>query len=85
MIRDGLWHPSQRVELLPDGGVDLWLTLDRPEDMAGWVLGHGEHVEVLAPSRLRRKVRRLAAGIARSYGTPRREPVAAADFGRLGG
>ncbi len=85
VIRDGFWHRSQRVELLPDGRVDLRLTLDRPEDLAGWVLGHGEHVEVLAPARLRREVRRLAARVARRYGAPRRESVAAADFGRLGG
>ncbi|HEY2155003.1 MAG TPA: WYL domain-containing protein [Isosphaeraceae bacterium] len=84
-ICDGLWHRSQRLEPLPDGRVDLRLTLDRPEDLAPWVLGHGEHVEVLAPARLRREVRRLATRVARRYGSPRRESVAAADFGRLGG
>jgi predicted DNA-binding transcriptional regulator YafY len=84
-IRDGLLHPSQRLEPRPDGRLDLRLTLDRPEDLAGWVLGHGEHVEVLAPARLRREVRRLAVRVARRYGTPRRESVAAADFGSLGG
>ena len=49
-IRDGRWHASQRIEAMPDGRVDLRLTVDRPEDMAGWVLGHGEHAEVLAPA-----------------------------------
>ncbi len=84
-IVDGFWHRSQRVESLPDGRVDLRLSVDRPEELSGWVLGHAEHVEVLAPARLRREVRRLAVRVARRYGAPRREPVAAADFGGLGG
>ena len=52
-IRDGRWHPSQRFEALPDGRLDLRLVVDRPEDLASWVLGRGEHVEVLALGRLR--------------------------------
>ena len=84
-IRDGRWHPSQRLEAMPDGRVDLRLTLDRPEDLAEWVLGHGEHAEVLAPARLRKAVRRLATRVARRYAGPRRAAVATADFGGLGG
>ena len=51
--------------------------LDRPEDLAPWVLGQGEHVEVLAPARLRRAVRRLAGGSL--AGTPGRRRVGRVD------
>lgn len=84
-LRDTRWHPSQRVEVLPDGRLDLRLTLDRPEDLAPWVLGHGEHIEVVAPARLRKAVRRLARRVARRHEGRRREAAALSEFGGLGG
>jgi predicted DNA-binding transcriptional regulator YafY len=70
-IRDGVWHPSQRIEPLPDGRLDLLLTLDRPGDLAGWVLGHGDGVEVISPDELRQMVSKLALAIAGKYAAPR--------------
>lgn len=85
MIRDGRWHASQRFEALPDGRVELRLTVDRPEDLAPWVLGQGMHAEVLAPARLRKAVRRLARRVARRNARPRRPALATSEFGGLGG
>jgi predicted DNA-binding transcriptional regulator YafY len=70
-IREGVWHPSQRIELSPDGRIDLLLTLDRPGDLTGWILGHGDHVEVISPDELRRMVSALAIAIAGKYAEPR--------------
>jgi predicted DNA-binding transcriptional regulator YafY len=64
------WHTSQRIEPQPDGCLDLLLTLDRPGDLAGWVLGHGNGVEVISPDELRRTVGSLALAIAGKYADP---------------
>jgi predicted DNA-binding transcriptional regulator YafY len=70
-IRNGTWHASQRLESLPDGRIDLLLTIDRPGDLAGWILGHGDGVEVVSPDELRQVVKNLALAITAKYAEPR--------------
>lgn len=56
-IRERCWHPTQRIEELPDGGLILRFTTGGLEEVKRWVMGYGSHVEVLAPASLRRAVK----------------------------
>lgn len=51
-VRERTWHPSQRIEALPDGGVRLTLKVCRDWALRTWVLGWGAHARVVAPSAL---------------------------------
>jgi predicted DNA-binding transcriptional regulator YafY len=59
---------EQRHYRLSSGELDLFLTVPLREDIVLWILGFGEHVEVLQPAELRETVRRRAEHIARIYG-----------------
>jgi proteasome accessory factor B len=47
----------------PDGSIDLFLSAVDVDDIAMWLVGFGDEVEVLAPGSLRRAVRDWAARI----------------------
>ncbi len=55
-VRDRLWHPSQRIEELPDGGIILSFEAGGKMEIISWLLSYGEHAEVLAPAGLREEV-----------------------------
>jgi predicted DNA-binding transcriptional regulator YafY len=55
-IRELVWHPSQVIEELPDGGLRLRLTVNVAGDLQRWILGYGSHVEVEAPPKLRERI-----------------------------
>lgn len=65
-IRERQWHPSQSLELRPDGSLIMRLVASAEGDLLRWVLGYGHHVEVLAPAWLRERVideaRRMLSG-----------------------
>ncbi|MHB0858469.1 MAG: helix-turn-helix transcriptional regulator [Anaerolineae bacterium] len=67
-VKENLWHPSQCLEDLADGGCLLHLTLSHPEEMVYWIRGWGPQVEVLAPEGIRERMAREAAEVARLYG-----------------
>jgi predicted DNA-binding transcriptional regulator YafY len=50
------WHPSQRVEAAPGGGVELHMEVGVGDELRGWVLSFGAGAEVLAPPSLRADV-----------------------------
>jgi predicted DNA-binding transcriptional regulator YafY len=62
-IREKIWHVSQRLEVLPDGGVLLELSLRSLVEVRRWILSWGGEVEVLEPAGLRDDIRREAAAI----------------------
>lgn len=49
-------HPSQRVDLHPDGRARLTLTLGDLSEVVPWVLGLGAHAEVISPPEVRQAV-----------------------------
>ena len=51
-VRDEEWHPSQRVEDLPDGRVRLTFYVGITPEMRRWVLGFGRQVRVVRPTHL---------------------------------
>lgn len=60
------WHPTQSFEPQPDGTLIMTLEVCGYREVADWVLGMGEHVEVLEPAGLRQEVRdRLEQALAK--------------------
>ena len=50
------WHRSQKITQLPDGSVQLDMTVSALHELQKWVMGFGADAEVLEPLHLRRDV-----------------------------
>lgn len=66
-VRESVWHHSQRLHDLPDGGCELEMRVGGIREVRSWVLSWGGDVEVLAPAALRDEVQRHARAMARLY------------------
>ena len=62
-VQEAVWHRSQRLVELPDGGVELTFTVAGIVEIRPWILSWGDGVEVLSPASLRESV---AASVARA-------------------
>ena len=67
LIRERDWHASQQIEARPDGGLELSLHVGISPEIDRWILGWGEHVEVLEPASLRESIARTANQVASQY------------------
>jgi len=67
-VRESVWHRSQRLTELADGGCALEMTIGSVREITPWVLGWGADVEVLAPEELRAEVASHGARMAAMYG-----------------
>jgi predicted DNA-binding transcriptional regulator YafY len=56
-IREKTWHPTQRLDNQPDGGVVLTLRVNHLLEVKRWALSWASDCEVLGPEELRRLVR----------------------------
>ncbi|TMD12706.1 MAG: transcriptional regulator [Chloroflexi bacterium] len=63
-VRESIWHPSQRLDDLPDGGVEMSVTVAGTVEITPWILGWGDAVEVLSPVELRRRVAQIGQTMA---------------------
>jgi predicted DNA-binding transcriptional regulator YafY len=52
-VREAVWHRSQELVELPDGGVELRVTVAGIIEIRPWILSWGDGVEVLEPPALR--------------------------------
>jgi predicted DNA-binding transcriptional regulator YafY len=52
-IRESLWHASQRLTDLPDGGLLYEVCVSYPKEVAWWAMSWGSEAEVLEPLELR--------------------------------
>jgi len=56
-IRERVWHPSQKLQELADGGLEFGIELSSLIELEPWILSWGEHVRVLQPKSLLRTIR----------------------------
>ena len=61
LVRERNWHPSQQIQELADGSLELSLTLNSLEEIVPWILSWGKACEVISPAKLLKKVRSLLA------------------------
>jgi len=52
-VKESIWHPSQTIEDLPDGGCIMTVRVGSVLEMTPWIRGWGVDVEVLEPKDLR--------------------------------
>ena len=67
LVRERTWHATQHTEPLPNGGLQLTLEVGVSPEVERWILGWGEHVEVLAPASLRAAIAEKTARVAALY------------------
>lgn len=65
LVRERFWHESQRLTDGPDETIDLELRLGSLEEIERWILSFGEHVEVVSPASLRKRIASLGRRISR--------------------
>src|SRR5713226_1831923 len=65
--KETIWHPTQVVESLPDGRLQLTLRVGSILELRHWVLGWGGECEVLKPLELRRDIQAEVRAMARTY------------------
>lgn len=63
-VRESIWHPSQRLTDLPGGRVEMRVTVAGTVEIAPWILGWGDAVEILAPADLRERVAQVGQAMA---------------------
>jgi proteasome accessory factor B len=68
-VRERFWHESQETTDLPDGRLEFTVQLGGLDEILRWVLGWGEHAEVLAPEELRQRVRAQVEALSACYRT----------------
>lgn len=65
-VRRRHWHPTQKIQRVP-GGIELTMEVSGTVELASWVLGFGEQVEVLEPESLREQIAGELARAAARY------------------
>lgn len=64
-MKDRIWHPSQRLTMLKNGRVRMFLQVANTRELVGWILSFGSGVRVVKPESLRALVRAEAREILR--------------------
>jgi predicted DNA-binding transcriptional regulator YafY len=57
-VRERLWHASQEVREMPDGGVTLTLNVSNDQALRSWILGFGSLARVVSPPELAAEILR---------------------------
>jgi predicted DNA-binding transcriptional regulator YafY len=90
-VEERQWHPSQKLERLAGGGVELALEVGGLDELRSWVLSFGGGAEVLEPDALRAEVEAELARALERYraggrgGRPRATATAGRAAARAGG
>jgi predicted DNA-binding transcriptional regulator YafY len=69
-IRESHWHPSQRIEARPDGGVRLRVSLPSLLEITPWIRSWAAEAVVIEPAELREEIGRSFAVAAANYQKP---------------
>lgn len=67
-VRETVWHPSQHIVDLPDGGCEWEATIGDITEIGPWVRSWGRDCEVLAPEELRADVSKHVDHLRGMYG-----------------
>ena len=67
-VRERVWHESQGLRDLSDGGIELTMHLGALPEAESWILSWGDQVEVLAPTELIRSIQETVVRLVARYG-----------------
>jgi len=66
-VRERVWHETQRITDLPDGGIELTVQLGALAEVERWILGWGPQAEVIGPPELRQRMGKAAKQLQAIY------------------
>jgi predicted DNA-binding transcriptional regulator YafY len=66
-VEEHTWHPSQKLESLPDGRLELTMEVGGTAELRSWVLSFGDGALVIEPELLRKEVRKELLAAAERY------------------
>ena len=66
-VKESVWHPSQEIDDLKDGGCLFVVRISEPKEMEPWIRSWGAEVEVLSPPSLRQAIAQEATKMAARY------------------
>ena len=66
-VSEHTWHPSEELELLPDGRLELRMEVGGTDELRSWVLSFGPGATVLEPESLREDVHRALRDALQGY------------------
>jgi len=70
-VGEKIWHESQKMTKLPDGGLEIIFQVAGLDEIKRWVLSFGSEAVVLEPERLKEMVRKnLSRNLAQYSKTP---------------
>jgi predicted DNA-binding transcriptional regulator YafY len=55
-VGEKIWHESQKVSKLPDGGLEMTFRVAGLDEIKRWILSFGPEAQVLEPSRLKQMI-----------------------------
>ncbi|MDX2109868.1 MAG: WYL domain-containing transcriptional regulator [Verrucomicrobiota bacterium] len=67
-VRERVWHASQSITELPEGGIEFSLRLDSLVEIERWILGWGDRCTVLGPPALIEQIKAVTRSMAGKYG-----------------
>ena len=67
LIKEVEWHPTQRIEDLPDGSIMYTATVTETKEVGFWVLSYAHEAEVIAPEDLREGIAAAAEKMYQLY------------------
>jgi len=67
LVRERVWHHSQKVKELREGRLELQLQLGSLEEIERWVLSWGDQAEVLEPAKLRQRLLEIGEKFVAAY------------------
>lgn len=57
LVRERAWHPAQEIQELANGEIEFSIHLSSLLEIEPWILSWGEHVRVLGPAALCKRIR----------------------------
>lgn len=66
-IKNGKWHPNEKIEELEDGRILLSVYLDDLSEIKQWILGFGKNVEVIEPTEFREDIKEEIFNMYKKY------------------
>ena len=67
IMEETIWHPSQTLKRQSDGSMIMTVGVSISTELCSWILGWGEKVEVLEPTKLRKEIKKTAKAMAKIY------------------
>lgn len=70
LVQGRLWHSSQTLTELPEGGSRLRMRLNSLEEIERWILSWSTHARVIGPDVLRDRVQKMGIAVGQLYTAP---------------